>query len=147
MNRLRELVLILSRNLFVVQGQQISVSVLLKNRAENPAVAVVVRKLGVLQFWIQLCHLFEKVQVGPQPTRSRGFGVLAGGSYEFFICWVLLFTRIQEFTIALLIPPGITHIWINKQISLVHVANHALARRNRSGKLMANRMAPLVLGN
>src|SRR5690348_3670178 len=52
---------------------------------------------------------------------------------------------IHELTIRFLVPPGITEIGIHKEVALVHVTVHALARRNRAGELMHDRMTRFVL--
>ena len=56
----------------------------------------------------------------------------------------MLLFRIHEFAVGFLVPPGVTEIRIHKQIALMHVAVHALARRNRARELMHDRMAALV---
>ena len=43
--------------------------------AEDPAVAVIIGKLRVLQFRIQLGDVLEKIHVTPQPARGRGFRI------------------------------------------------------------------------
>ena len=56
----------------------------------------------------------------------------------------MLLLRIHEFAVGFLVPPGVTEIRIHEQISLMHVAVHALARRNRARELMHDRMSALV---
>ncbi len=59
----------------------------------------------------------------------------------------MLLLRIHELAIGLLVPPGVTEIRIHEEISLMHVAVHALARRNRARELVHDRMAALGLRN
>jgi hypothetical protein len=59
---------------------------------------------------------------------------------------VLLF-RIHEFAVSLLIPPGVTKIWIHKQVPLMHMAIHALAGGNRTCELMDDGVSALGFWN
>ena len=56
----------------------------------------------------------------------------------------MLFFWIHEFAVSFLVPPRVTEIGIHEEVSLVHVAVHALARWDRAGELMDNRM-PLFI--
>ena len=97
---------------------------------------------------IQFGHFLEKIQVTPQSARGGGFGIVdwlsctSSASVGFF-CSVW----IHEFAVGFLVPPGVTEIRIHEEISLVHVAGHALAGRNRARELMGDRMAALVFRN
>ena len=55
----------------------------------------------------------------------------------------MLFFWIHEFAVRFLVPPGVTEVRIYEEISLMHVAIHALARRNRASELMDDRMSVL----
>src|SRR5438552_12207699 len=59
----------------------------------------------------------------------------------------MLLLWIQQLAIGLLIPPDVAEIRVHKQIPLMHVAVHALARWYRAGKLVDDRMAALGFGN
>ena len=55
--------------------------------------------------------------------------------------------RIHEICIRFLVPPSVTEVRIHEEVTLVHVAVHALHGRNRAGELMGDRMAALILRN
>ena len=96
---------------------------------------------------IQLRDFLEKILVAPQPARGGRFGIALRRSDQFVIGRILLLFRIHEFAIGFLVPPGVTEIRIHEEIALMHVAVHALARRNRARELMHDRMAALVFRN
>ena len=56
----------------------------------------------------------------------------------------MLFFWIHEFAVSFLVPPRVPEIGIHEEVSLVHVAVHTLARRDRAGELMDDRM-PLFI--
>src|SRR5947207_12334754 len=59
----------------------------------------------------------------------------------------MLLFRIHELAVRFLVPPGVTEIRVHEEISLMHVAIHALARRNRAGELVHDRMPALGFRN
>ena len=59
----------------------------------------------------------------------------------------MLLFRIHELAVRFLVPPGVTEIRVHEEISLMHVAIHALARRNRAGELVHDRMSALGFRN
>src|SRR5438128_8779389 len=59
----------------------------------------------------------------------------------------MLLFRIHELAVRFLVPPGVTEIRIHEEISLMHVAVHALARRNRARELVHDRMAAFGFRN
>ena len=54
---------------------------------------------------------------------------------------------IHEFAVGFLVPPGVTEVRIHEEISLMHVAVHALTGRNRASQLMDDRMSLLCFRN
>ena len=54
---------------------------------------------------------------------------------------------IHEFAVGFLVPPGVTEVRIYEEISLMHVAVHALAGWNRASELMDDRMSVLRFRN
>ena len=54
MNGLREFLRIVVRNFVIAQIEQVPFAIVFENRAENPAVTMVVGELGVLHLRIQL---------------------------------------------------------------------------------------------
>ena len=119
----------------------------LEDGAENPAVPVVIGKLRVLELRIEFGHVIEKILVAPESARRGCFGIVHGGPDQLGIGRIVLLLRIHEFAVGFLVPPGVTEIRIHKEISLVHVAVHALAGWNRARELMNDRMTALVFGN
>src|SRR6266566_6159151 len=59
----------------------------------------------------------------------------------------MLFCRIHQFTVRLLVPPGVTQVGIHEEISLMHVAVHALARRDGTSELVNDRVSALGFGD
>ena len=59
----------------------------------------------------------------------------------------MLFFWIHEFAIRFLVPPGVTEVRIYEEVSLMHVAVHALAGRNRASELVNDRMTLLSFWN
>ena len=52
MHRFREFAPIVPIDLVVVEIEQVAFAIVLENRAEDPAVSVIIGKLGVLELWI-----------------------------------------------------------------------------------------------
>ena len=74
-HRLRELLRIVVRDLVVLEVEQVAFAILLEDGAEDPAVAVVVGELRVLQLRIQLRDSLEEIQIAPQAARRRRLGI------------------------------------------------------------------------
>ena len=116
------------------QIEQIAFAILLEDGAEDPAVAVIIGELRVLELRIQFRDLLQEIQVAPKPARGRRLRIAlrrrctSSSSVGF-----VLLLRIHEFAVGLLVPPGVTEIRIHEEIALVHVAVHALARWESSG--------------
>ncbi len=145
MNRLRELVGIVRRDDLAVLVEKIAVAVLLEDGAEDPAVAVVIGELRVLQLRIQLGDLLEEIQVAPQSARRGGLGVLQRCTDLLLVARVVLLLRVHELAVGLLVPPGVAEVRIHEAVALVHVTDHALAARDRGGELVLDWVAALVL--
>ena len=147
MNRLRELHRVIVRDVIVVEVQQVALAVLLEHRAKDPAVPVIIRELRLLQLGIQLGDLLQELHIAPQPARCRRFRILLHRFDHLRRRRVLLLLRIHEFTVALLIPPDVAKVRIHEEIPLVHVAVHALRRRDGARELMLDRVPALVFAN
>ena len=98
-------------------------------------------------FGFSSATLFEKILVAPKSARGGRFRIVCVDADQLGIGRILLLFRIHEFAIGFLVPPGVTEIRIHEEIALMHVAVHALARRNRARELMDDRMAALVFRN
>src|SRR5205807_4284192 len=115
--------------------------------AKNPAVAVIVAELGVFELRIQFRDLVEKSFVAPKSARGRRLRIFNCRSYQLGIGRIALLLRIHELAVRFLVPPGVTEIRVHEEISLMHVAIHALARRNRAGELVHDWMSALGFRN
>src|SRR5262245_18384115 len=60
---------------------------------------------------------------------------------------ILLLFRPKKSPITLIVPHIVTEVSVDEGVGLVHVANHALARRYRPGQAMSDRMPGLVFTN
>src|SRR5438034_2658595 len=147
MHGLRELLRIVIVDLVVVEIEQVALPIMFENRAEDPAVSVIIGELGVLKLRIQFRDLVEKSFVAPKSARSGGLGIFHCRSEELSIRRIVLFLRIHQLAVRFLVPPGVTEIRVHEEISLMHVAIHALARRNRAGELVHDRMSALGFRN
>ena len=147
MNGLGELLRVVERDDVVIAVAQIALAIVLEYRAENPAVAVVIGELRVRQLRVQLRNLFQKIQVAPQAARGGGLGIVADGFDEFLRRRIFLLRRIHEFAVGFLVPPRVAEKRIHEEIALVHVAVHALARRDGARELVRDRVAALVLAD
>ena len=146
-NGLPELVLVVVGDFLPILGQQVALPVFLEHRAEHPAVAMIVGELGFLELGVQLGDLFEEIHIAPQPARCGGLGIAPQGLRHFLVGGILLLRGIHVLRIRFLIPPGVAEEGIHKQVSLVHVAGHALARRDAAGELVLDRVPLFLLGN
>ena len=168
MHRVLPLLRIVRGDHGVVEVEHVALFVLLENGAENPAVAVVIGELRLLQLRVQLGDFFEELKFAPQPARGGGLGIFLDRADEFGVGGILLFQkrlarfraaemrvvrerifrmRIHELAVALLVPPRVTKIRIHEEIALVHVAIHALRARDRAGERVLDRVAALVFAN
>src|SRR4051812_26053963 len=147
MDRLGEFHRVVMRNLIVLAIEEISRAILFKDRAKDPAVAVVIRELGVFQPGIELRNLFQKVQVAPESARGGRLGILLNAMDEFLVRRIFLLSRVHELAIRFLIPPGVAEVRVHEEISLVHVAIHALCSGDGTGELVFDGMPALILAN
>jgi len=139
---LRELLRIVIVDLVVVEIEQVALRSCLKIARKTSRVRDN-RELGVLKLRIQFRDLVEKSFVAPKSARSGGLGIFHCRSDELSIRRIVLFLRIHQLAVRFLVPPGVTEIRVHEKISLMHVAVHALARRNRPRELVHDRMAAL----
>src|ERR1043166_120716 len=91
--------------------------------------------------------MLNEVLIPPKSASSCSFGIDHCRPNKFDRSGIVLFLWIHEFTIRLLVPPGVAEVRIHEEISLMHVAVHALAGWYRASELMNDGMALLVLRN
>ncbi|MCG3121387.1 MAG: hypothetical protein ALAOOOJD_04452 [bacterium] len=65
----------LRRNDFAVLVQQIALAILFKHRAENPAVAVIIRKLRAFELGIELRHGAQEIRIIPIAAQDCFFRI------------------------------------------------------------------------
>ena len=146
-DRFRELVRIVVRDFVIGKIEQVAFAIVLEDRAENPAVPVVIGELRMFEFRIQLRNAIEKILVAPKSLRRRRLGIALRFDDQLVICRIALHFRIHEFAVGLLVPPDVTEERIHEEIALVHVAVHALAGWNGASELMQDGMAALRFGD
>ena len=122
---------------------------LLEHRAEHPAVAVEVGKLGVLQLALN-CSVpgsLQELRVRPQPADRAAFGIalLDGGALGVgaYAC----LARVHLVPVGLVVPPRQPLVGRDHVGAGVHVADHALAGGDRAGQHVLDGMPGFVLGN
>src|SRR5947208_15025559 len=74
MHGLCELLRIVIFDLVVVEIEQVALPIVFENRAEDPAVSVIIGELGVLKLRMQFPDFVAKSFVAPKSARSGGLG-------------------------------------------------------------------------
>ena len=103
--------------------------------------AVVIGELGVLEFGVQLTDVRQEFRIAPFTPNRRLFGVALVDGADFRGTWVSLFLRPHEGRVGFVIPHGVAEKRVHEDVRLVHVADHALARRDGAGELVLEGMA------
>ncbi len=148
-HRLPELVGIVKRDLLVVLVEQVAFAIVLEDGAENPAMAVEVGELGVLQLPVELgrAGFLQEVRVGPQAAHGGAFGIARLNLVLLGCAGIALLGGPHVLAIHFVVPPGIAEISRDHVRPRVHVADHALAGRNRARELVADGMSGLISRN
>ena len=143
-HRLPELVGIFERDRLVVFVEQVALAIVLEDGAEDPAVAVEVGELGVLQLLVELgrAGFLQEIRVGPEAADRGAFGIarLDLGSAP-LRAGIALLGGPHVLAIHFVVPPGVAEVGRDHVRARVHVADHALARRNRARELVADGMS------
>ena len=108
---------------------------------------VVIRELGILQFWIEQRHVLGKFLIAPQATGGSLFWIAIQNFTRFCGGGIFLFGRPHRRCIRFVIPHGGAVERIHKYVGLMHMACHALRRWDRAGEFMFERMSGLILGD
>ncbi len=126
-----------------------AVAIMLVHRAENPSVTMEVGELGVLQGLVELrsSRLLQKSHVRPQPANRRALRIARLNFLLLFRAGIALLGGIHLVAINLVVPPRIAKVRGDHVGSRMHVANHALARRDGARELVLDGMAGLTLGD
>ena len=108
---------------------------------------MVVGELGFFELGVEFGDLFKEGRISPE---TAGGGGLGGAGVEGDLLGrggVMLLLGIHELAIGFLIPPRVSEKRIHEKITLVHVAVHALGRRDGAGELVFDRVALLLFGD
>ncbi len=104
---------------------------------------VIVGKLRILQFWIQISDVAEKLLVRPLAPWRGAFRITFQHLMYLRIRRVLLLLRPHRWRIGLVVPHRVAEESVHEHVRLVHVTDDALTRRNRAGEPMLEWMARL----
>ena len=129
----------------VVLVEQGAFAVALEYRAEIPAVAVIVGKLRVLQSRVEFRNVLQKFGIAPLPAHRSALGVAVEDAPPFCVRRVTLLLRPHRRRVGLVVPHRHAVETVDEYVRLVHVANHALRRRNRARELVLQRVTGAVL--
>ena len=122
-------------------------SILFEDRAKDPAVAMEVRKLRVLQVWIEVCDIIKKFGVSPEPSSRRLLRIRHRRLDQLLRSWILLLFGIHALAIGFVVPPHVSKVGVEDIGARVHVAYHALAGRHAISEHVLNRMPRFKLRN
>src|SRR6266853_4662117 len=144
-----EFLRIIGRNRASLLVEQMSLAISREHGAKQPAMTVKISKLRRLQFLIELraAGLCKELQIRPESARGRAFRIALRDLEFFFLGEVPLLFRVHCFAVGFVVPPRVAKIRGHHIRARMDVAHHALARRNRARKLVADRMAWLAMRN
>src|SRR5271157_4137127 len=149
MDGLPEFIRIVGGNDFAVGIEQIALTVTLVDGAENPAVAVKVGELRLLELLIEFraADLREKFRIRPEATHRGRLRIRLCRLVALLFGGMPLLSRIHILAVRFVVPPGVAEIGGLHVGSGMDVANHAGARWNRPRERVPNRMAGFVFRN
>ncbi len=124
----------------VVVVEQPALAVVLEDRAEIPAVAVIVGELRVLDLRVQLAVVGGEVFARPLAAHGRAFGIAVEHLALLGDRKMLLLLRPHLRRRRLVVPHGVAEPRVHEEVRLVHVADHALLGRDGVGHHVADRM-------
>ena len=144
--------------------EEMTAAIALVDRAEIPAMAVVIGELGVLHLGVSVPDRLQEIDIAPKAAHGRLLGVAHGDLPGLLVPDDLLGIDAGEEPgvptahielvlgphigrIRLVVPHRVAQIAIHEHIGLVHVADHALAGRDGARELVFQGMAALALGD
>ena len=127
--------------------EQRALAIALEHRAEIPAVAVVVGELRVLELRIERRHSAQEFRITPFAADRRFLGIAVEDFARLGSRRVALLLRPHERRVGLVVPHDVAVERIHEHVRLVHVAHHALRRRNGARERVLQRMAGFIFGN
>ena len=127
--------------------QQMALPVLPEDGPEVPAVAVVVGELGVLVEMVPLGDGLQEFGIGPLTARCSAVGVPLVHLTNFRRSRVFLLFGPHIRRVGLVVPHGVAEVTVQEHVRLVHVAGHALSRRNGPAEGVANGVSRFILSD
>src|SRR5216683_1778410 len=144
-----ETVGIVERDLLAFLVEPIPFAVVVKNRAEDPAMTVEISELRGFQllgeFWA--AHVFEEFFVVPQAANRSALRIAFERLIALLFRWIALFGWIHLVAIDFVVPPCEPEIRRDHVRTRMNVADHALTRRDGARENVLNGMARLVFRN
>src|SRR5271165_1973839 len=99
MDRLAEFLRVIVRDDLVIEIKEIASAIFLEDGAEDPAMAVVIGELRVLELRVQLGDALEEIEIVPESARGGGLGILARVEHQLRIGGIMLDLRIHELAV------------------------------------------------
>src|SRR5713226_10391194 len=140
---------IVESDLLAVLVQPIPLAIVVENRAKNPAVPVKISKLRGLQLLVEFgaADFFQKCIIVPEPANGGALRIALERLSALFLRRVALLLRIHLVAIDFVVPPGKPKISRDHVRAGMDVADHALARRDRTRENVFDGMAGFILRN
>src|ERR1700730_5211478 len=126
--------------------EPIPLTVVVENSAEDPPVAVEVRKLSGFQLLVEFRApgFFKKLLVAPEATNCGSFRISHKRLVALFLGRIALLVRIHPVAVNFVVPPGEAEIGGDHVGAGVDVADHALAGGDGAREGVFEGMARLV---
>ena len=140
----------LRRRSVAILVEPVAFAIVLEDGAEDPAVAVEVGELRVLQLGVEFraADLVEKFVVAPYAAGRGAFGIAQPGLVASALrSGLLLLRRIHFVAVGFVVPPDVAEIGGDHVGAGVDVADHALAGGDGAREGVLDGMARFVLGD
>src|SRR5271163_1142767 len=94
--------------------------------------AMKIRELRILQVFVELrrANLLQKFNIAPVPSWRRALRIANPNIVNLLLGRVLLLRRVHLVTIDFVVPPGVAEVSRLHVSARMHVADHALTRRD-----------------
>src|ERR1700758_2514624 len=119
------------RNDVVAVVEQVAFAVALEDSPKVPTMPVIIGELGVVKLWVELADFSAEFRIGPFATHYRAFGIALERRAHFAVVGIFLLFWPHRRRGGPLVPHRVAEHAVQEQVRLVHVAYHALARRDR----------------
>ena len=141
---LLELLRVVVGDHLAVRVEQVALAVAREDRAEVPAVAVVVGELDVLELRVELGDVLRELRIAPLAADRRFFRVAVEDVAELVGIVVELLLGPHRRGVGLVVPHRVAEHRVDEHVRLVHVADHALRGRDLTRERVLDRMARFV---